>query len=411
MAHSIKPSAWIEKRRTSRRYSTFHVRAERDGVRFPSLDCGTDGAFATKVRDDLRRALVQRAPAVEALVAELRAGAVARGVFAADLMTYLAEGRAPERHWAPLGRTLGELVDEYLREARKYKRPRAVEIDERAAARLVAFLGREKALDAVTSKEIRVFHAQMVGKAQKPGAPPRPLSKTSEAIYLFALRAMFNRARGSYKWMTHDPFDGVNVFRVGSKGRLIHEDEFHRVQGPAQAVVRGGRSLWDALNVMRHQGIRTGAVEALDGRMVNRATRHLHLIKPARLGIQREAELKDTELYAPIHRAVWPIFAAAPTAGRLFEGWRRGEIAKELRRICDGLGMPRFRPHDLKHTFVTNFLKGGGTLAMCSAITGTSVAMLKRVYGHLEGRVPPSEMDRVSYSSPTTPQKSKAARA
>lgn len=414
MALSRKPSVWIERRKTATGYVSFRVRLERDGVRFPMLACGPARANAVKVADTLKSLLWAHDKTVELLLAEWREKKVDAATFAADLRAYVLDPKnaaaAPARHRAPqaAGRTVGELVDEYLRDSRKYKAPRAVEIDEAALGRLTAALGRDRLLSTISTQTIRDLHQGMVGKPQKPGAPLTALSKTSEAMYLFAIRACFNRGRAAYKMLTHDPFDGFKIFRVGSKGRLIHQDEFAKIQPEAEKLVRAGRSLWDALDVMRHQGLRSGAVCALDGRMIDRGTWHLHLTMPARLGIARDAELKNTELYAPIHPAVRHIFKDG-AEGLIFAGWNRQAIAQALRRICDRLKVPRFRPHDLKHTFVTNFLKGGGTLAMCSAITGTSMATLKKVYGHLEGRVPAAEMLRVSYSSPTPPPKYKTA--
>lgn len=411
MAHSTNPSVWIERRKTATRYTTFHVRFERDGVRFPMLACGPARPIAVKVRDTLKSLLWERDATVELLLTEWRETKIDAATFAADLRAYVLERAAPARHLSPqaAGRTVGELVDEYLRDSRKYKAPRAVEIDVAALGRLTAALGRDRMLSTVSTQTIRDLHQGMMGKPQKPGAAMTPLSKTSEAMYLFAIRACFNRGRAAYKMLSHDPFDGFKIFRVGSKGRLIHEDEFHKIQPEAEKLVRGGRSLWEALDVMRNHGLRSGAVCALDGRMIEKETRHLHLIKPARLGIAREAELKNTELYVPISPAVWPIFQDAPREGLIFAGWNRQAIAQALRRICDRLKVARFRPHDLKHTFVTTYLKNGGTLAMCSAITGTSMTTLKKVYGHLEGRVPAAEMLRVSYSSPTLPHKYKTA--
>lgn len=416
MPRSRKPSVWIERRRTRRGWRTHHVRFERDLRRYPGLACGMDRELALRVRDTLRRHLTAREPVVEAVLADLAAGRITAAICARDLLAYLTADQRPDRHTAPEQRTLGELVDEYLRESQRDKRPRSHEIDRAALERLVAYFGRALPLAHLLPERLRAFHQQLQTRPRAPGAPTRPLSKTSEAIYLYAIRACCNRARHRYRtggrpWLAHDPFEGISIYRVPSKGRYIHEDEFAAVRPSCAALVRAGYSLWDVLNVMRHQGLRTGAVVALDGRMIHRPTRHLHLIKPARLGIQRDADLKDTELWAPIHPAVWPLFERAPDNGRMFAGWSKDTIGQALRRICDRLAVPRFRPHDMKHTFVTNFLKGGGTLAMCSAITGTTEAMLRRVYGHLEGRVPPAEMLRVSYGSPTTPPKKKTARA
>lgn len=415
MARSHKPSVWIEKRKAGSGFVTWRVVFERDERRFPILTCGPEKEFACRIRDTLRLKLYEREARLERLIAEFVAGTITNKVFADDVLAYLSSEKAPDRHAAadaPATRTVGDLHDAYLKESRRDKAPRSVEIDEAALGRLAVHFGRDLPLEQLVPARIREFADGMKGRrGRKEDAELVELGKTSVAMYLFAVRAATNRAREVYEWITHDPFKKVEIYRVGSKGRFIHDDEFHKVQPLAELKIRAGRSLWEFLDVLRRQGLRSGAVEALDGRMVNHATRHLHLIKPARLGIQREAELKNTELYAPIHKAVWPIFRDAPKEGRIFAGWTRDGVAKELRKICLKVKLTPFRPHDLKHTFVTNYLKGGGTIDMCSAITGTSTMMLRRVYKHLENRVPAAEMNRVEYSSPPTPHKKKTARA
>jgi integrase len=408
MVHSTRPSVWIEKRRGS---GVYRVRFERAGVRYPGLPCGTSKPFANRIQTTLYTRLVERDAKVYQLLDEFDAKKIPAKTLREDLLTYLTSEQIPERHKTKLGHTVGDLLDEYLAESKKNKSPRGHEVDVYALGRVAAHFGRERALSTIKTEDLRVFQRGMVGKAgRRKDEKTKPLAPTSEAIYLNAIHAAFNRAREVYEWITHDPFKGIDIPKVGSKGRFVHDDEFEKIRPLAELVVRGERSLWEILDLMRHQGLRSGAVCALDGRMIVRKTQHLHLIKPRRLGINRDAGLKNTELYAPIHPAIWPFFERMPESGLLFPKWERRDIAKHTRKICKDAGVPHLRPHDLKHTFVTNYLKGGGTLAIASAITGTSQAMLKRVYSHLEGRVPPSEMSRVNYgSSPTTPPKSKAA--
>ncbi|MCX5794911.1 MAG: phage integrase SAM-like domain-containing protein [Elusimicrobia bacterium] len=388
MARSVHPSVWPEKHVAKNGQVTWRIRAEINGRRLPDLESGI--------------------PKKELAVKEC--SRIRTELWAGKLDAVLPKGR----------HTVGDLCDRYLTEPRPDKKASSRDLDRYALRRLKKHFGEDALLDSLTPESMRDFEGKMQrqeGKDRRAAKEKKPLSDTSRGMYMFAIRAAVNRAREVYKWIRTDPFDEVQIPVSDSKGRLVHLDEFEKIRPWAQAVVRKGYSLWDVLDVARHQGLRSGAVCALDGRMVERKTKYLSLVQPRRLGINRDAALKDTVLYAPIHPAVWPLFARAPESGRIFAGWTRNGVSTELRKILTRLGIPRFRPHDMKHTFATTFLQQGGDIADLSDITGTSERTLKKVYSHLVRRVPVAEISRVDYRkaasgespSPDSPPKSETA--
>lgn len=60
MGRSLKPSVYIQIRRTKRGYKTYRVRREVGGQELPSLPCGTDRALAERVRDEWKSKLWHR---------------------------------------------------------------------------------------------------------------------------------------------------------------------------------------------------------------------------------------------------------------------------------------------------------------------------------------------------------------
>ena len=60
MGRSLKPSVYIEPRRTRGGYKTYRVRREVNGRELPSIPCGTNHALAKRVRDEWRQKLWHR---------------------------------------------------------------------------------------------------------------------------------------------------------------------------------------------------------------------------------------------------------------------------------------------------------------------------------------------------------------
>lgn len=60
MGRSLKPSVYIDSRKTKRGFNTYRVRREVNGRELPSIACGTDHALAKRVRDQWRTKLWHR---------------------------------------------------------------------------------------------------------------------------------------------------------------------------------------------------------------------------------------------------------------------------------------------------------------------------------------------------------------
>lgn len=80
-------------------------------------------------------------------------------------------------------------------------------------------------------------------------------------------------------------------------------------------------------------------------------------------------------------------YKTSPSA-QVFQGWSPGRIRQALRR-CLGrvrktMKLPRTRFHDFRHTFASNYLKGGGRIHVLKELLGHSSITTTMQYAHLE---------------------------
>jgi integrase len=98
-----------------------------------------------------------------------------------------------------------------------------------------------------------------------------------------------------------------------------------------------------------------------------------------------------------------PLVFPSPTGKR----WNRGTKSEErLRRVLDAVGVKRaFRFHDLRHTFASQFLMGGGDIVSLQEILGhASIETTRKRYGHLSRAHVRAQMKR--FSMQAEPQRS-----
>lgn len=71
------------------------------------------------------------------------------------------------------------------------------------------------------------------------------------------------------------------------------------------------------------------------------------------------------------------------TSGRVFDGWDKNKLSQMRRRAMARSGLGRVRFHDLRHSFVRNFLKSGaGDIAQLRGITGHRSLASLQTYAH-----------------------------
>ena len=98
------------------------------------------------------------------------------------------------------------------------------------------------------------------------------------------------------------------------------------------------------------------------------------LTKSTKNGKIREIPLTEevNEARSEIATATEQIFDFSPQAAR-----------EMLHKICDEAGLPRYRLHDFRHTFVSNLMRENVPLAVVAEVSGDIQATLLKRYSHM----------------------------
>lgn len=83
-----------------------------------------------------------------------------------------------------------------------------------------------------------------------------------------------------------------------------------------------------------------------------------------------------------------PLFRTATgrewRVGNLCWRWRKLLDRPRVKAFCEGrkIDLATLKPYNFRHTFITDWVESGRSILVCAQLTGTSVAMIERRYGH-----------------------------
>jgi integrase len=108
--------------------------------------------------------------------------------------------------------------------------------------------------------------------------------------------------------------------------------------------------------------------------------------KTARKRKERTVYVSDAGLRAEVER-LCAEFPKGPILRNCFgQPWTDKAVLERWRKLRKELGLPRFiTPYSYRHTSITNMLLAGHPAALVAEVHGTSVDMITRFYGHLDG--------------------------
>jgi integrase len=129
-----------------------------------------------------------------------------------------------------------------------------------------------------------------------------------------------------------------------------------------------------------------------------------------RMEIYLEETKTDAPRTVPISKEVWLQIRLQPRSLRheyVFtdqhgEAWAVTQLSKRIASRIVAAGLKDFRPHDLRHTFASDYLQNGGRIERLQAILGHSRIEQTMKYAHLSTSDLHEDMERVATKKATS---------
>ena len=190
--------------------------------------------------------------------------------------------------------------------------------------------------------------------------------------------------------MRRDVLAGVErvPLRVEPRARVIPREEFERIVARTRRVEY--RFLW---MLLYYAGLRIGEALALEPADFVEVGGILK-VKISKSYLYDFKLMKSTKNWKvreiPLEKAIFAEFlqineARAENAtkmGRIFTFSPQAARAM-LHKICDELGLPRYRLHEFRHTFVSNLMRAGVPIAVVAQVSGDTQTTLLKRYNHM----------------------------
>lgn len=303
---------------------------------------------------------------------------------ARKLRAGLLDGKDPllEKYSGEGEPTFGDLADEYLKDAELTKRPGSLRNDRVHLARL-----RPKWSHRLV-KSITRYDILKLTKEYE--ATPVQANRM-----LALLSTMFNFAMHPDRaWRTDNPVKGVKRYHEDKRKKYLDVDELTRLNKALDAY--HNQSTADAIRLLLFTGARKGEVLQADWKEfdMKRGT----WTKPSHHTKNRKTEqvpLSDAALSLLLKmkpRESGPLFPGA-------DGDSRVTLQRPWRQICKAAGLaqaveirgkrrmltrykPKWRIHDLRHTFASHLVSSGVSLQLVGKLLGHTQPSTTDRYAH-----------------------------
>ena len=266
----------------------------------------------------------------------------------------------------PADRTLGELVEEYVR----YKTDqgkRTVEDDQRILENRLLPVFRADLL-------VRKLAAPMIAQYEKRRAGE--VSAYTVSNELSVLRHMLRLAK---RWGYLDQAPEIEMPRK-PEGRLRYLEQDEIVRFVRACESSKNPYLKTIVTIAIHTGMRKAEILGLEWERID--------LSSARITLYRTKSGKPRGI--PINRAVYEVLIALEPdparQGLLFKkrdqrAW--GQIRTAFEKALEKAGIKGFRFHDLRHTFASHAIMRGATLREVQEVLGHSDLKMTQRYAHL----------------------------
>lgn len=278
----------------------------------------------------------------------------------AKVKTLLVEGK-----WFDVdqgqSRTLGELIERYLKERSRHKSLQSHQRDEGIFKHMISFFG-DCPLAEITSKRVNAYKNMRLSRVDG-----QTVKKE-----LSTLRNAFNIAFKEWEWVKENPVSRVSMPKDPPRRvRYLTDEEIDRLLDCSEKWFK------PVLVLAINTGLRQGNIISLIWDKVN-------LFK--RVIVLDASEMKNEEgLGIPINDTLFEVLkdlykVRHLTSNLLFmrngRPLYKGLLDRALKRACQKAGITNFRFHDLRHTFASSLVQ-----------SGVDLYTIQRLLGHKDGRV------------------------
>lgn len=291
--------------------------------------------------------------------------------------------------------TVGDACGAYVRHVREHKGDTAAsELEARYRRWVWEDTLHDVELLKLTREQVQGFRRRMVNAPVKVGisGATRPRSKDTVNRDIAVLRAALNFAVSQDKVPTDAAWrEALKAFKGVSKRRSLYLDREQR----RSLIGAAAPDIAQFLKGMAMLPLRPGALAALHVRDFDTRLRVLT--------VGRDKAGRDRKIQLPVQGAAILTAAAAHKApdAALFSRedglpWNKYSWKKPIKDAVQAAQLPAATTaYTLRHSVITDLVHGGLDLLSVAQISGTSVAMIEKHYGHLRGDIAAGALARL----------------
>lgn len=295
---------------------------------------------------------------------------------------------------------LRTLMDQYVERARNNDRPRhrLPEVVERFFAETTIKKGTRRTYTSNSRNWIAAFgdlHLDEIDRGVIAAfISQRKKAKVTDTTIrrdIAFLGTVFSMAIG-WGWADTNPVTAYSkrfLKESPPRTRFLTRAEFKRLHAVAHADLK------PIITVAVETGMRKEEMLGLTVDSIDLRRREVHLQEtktnsPRRVPLSDKAIATITDLLAKPNRPASRYLFCKPDASRMLCN------KKAFRTACDRAGIVDFRFHDLRHTFASWWVQGGGDLYKLSRVLGHRTLQMTARYGHLRTDDLHEEISRIA---------------
>lgn len=231
---------------------------------------------------------------------------------------------------------------------------------------------------------------EYVAGKRLPEAPEVAATFIRDALQAGYAPATINRSLAALKRaLTLAHKLGHTEANLGSRIELLQERnarEVYLTSREIAAICKAAPEIAPAVRIAAFTGLRLGELLALEPADVTGRTIRVRAVK------------KDAG--KTVSRSIPAVRALAPDLATLPIRWSRSYLQKRFPAVCEGIGRPGVRWHDLRHSCASLLINAGVDLYVVGQILGHSAVQTTKRYAHLVDATKRAALEKIATRIP-----------